>query len=56
MTNYAKKLKTSFNKKNVDRNIQVPTLIVSTLLLSKTDIDLKRFFRKIGTLFELCTL
>ena len=29
---------------NVDRNINVPDLILSTLLLSKTDIGLKRFF------------
>ena len=36
---------------NVDRNIKVPDLILSTLLLSKTDIGLKLFFRKIGTLF-----
>ena len=39
---------------NVDRNIKVPDLILSTVLLSKTDIGLKRFFRKIGTIFELC--
>ena len=39
---------------NVDRNIKVPDLISSALLLSKTDIDLKRFFRKIGTIFEVC--
>ena len=39
---------------DVDRNITVPGLILSTLLLSKTDIGLKRFFRKIGTIFELC--
>ena len=31
---------------NVDRNIKVPDLILSTLLLSKTDISLKRFFAK----------
>ena len=36
---------------DVDRNIKVPDLISSTLLLSKTDIGLKRFFRKIGTVF-----
>ena len=39
---------------NVARNIQEPTLILSTVLLSKTDMGLKRFFRKIGTIFELC--
>ena len=49
-----KNLKRHFDKKNVDRNIQVPALILSTLLLSKTDIGFKRFFRKIGTLFKLC--
>ena len=41
---------------NVDRNIKVPDLILSTILLSKPNIDLKRFFRKIGTIFELVTL
>ena len=44
MADYAKQLKTSFDKMNVDRNIKVPDLILSTLLLSKTDIDLKRVF------------
>ena len=39
---------------NVDRNIKVPDLILSTHLLSKTDIGLKRFICKIGTIFELC--
>ena len=39
---------------NVDRNIKVPDLSLSTLLLSKTDIGLKRFFRKIVTIFDLC--
>ena len=29
---------------DVDRNIKVPDLNLSTLLLSKTDIDLKRVF------------
>ena len=38
---------------NVDRNIKVPDLILSTLLLSKTDIGLKLFFfRKIGTILQ----
>ena len=41
---------------NADRNIKVPDLILSTFLLSKTDIGLKRFFRKIGTIFELCDI
>ena len=41
---------------NVDRNIKVPYLILSTLLLSKTDIGLKRFFRNKGTFFELCDI
>ena len=53
MTNYAKKLRRHFDKMDVDRNIKVPDLILSTLLLSKTVIGLKRFFRKIGTCFEL---
>ena len=39
---------------DADRNIKIPDLILSTLLLSKTDIGLKRFFRKIVTIFELC--
>ena len=43
MANYAKKLKMHFDKMNADRNIKVPDLILSTLLLSKTDIGLKRF-------------
>ena len=49
-----RKKRRHFDKMIVDRNINVPVLILSTLLLSKTDIGLKRFFRKIGTLFELC--
>ena len=36
---------------NVDRNIKVPDLILSTLLLSKTNIDLKRFFSENGHIF-----
>ena len=40
---------------NVDRNIKLHDLILSTLLLSKTDIGLKRgFFAKKGTILELC--
>ena len=39
---------------HVDRHIKVPALILPSLLLSKTDICLKRFFRKMGTIFELC--
>ena len=31
---------------DVDRNMKVPDLILSTFLLSKTDIGLKRFFAK----------
>ena len=42
MANYTKK----FDKMNVDRNIKVPDLSLSILLLSKTDIGLKRFFAK----------
>ena len=56
MANYAKKLKLHFDKMNVDRNVKVPDLILSTLLLSKTYIGLKRFFRKKGTNFELCDI
>ena len=41
---------------NLDRNIKVPDLILSTLLLSKTRYWFKTFFRKIGTIFELCDL
>ena len=41
---------------DVDRKIKVPDLILSTHLLSKIDIGLKRFFRKIGTIFELCDI
>ena len=40
---------------NVDRNIKILDLILSTILLSETDIGLKRFFfRILGTIFELC--
>ena len=39
---------------NVDRNFKVPDLSLSTLLLSKTDIGLKRFFAKIVATFDLC--
>ena len=39
---------------DVDRNIKVPDLILSTLLLSKTDIGLKSFFAKKAQFFELC--
>ena len=49
--------KRHFDKMEIDRNIIVPDLILSTLLLSKTVIGLKRFFFffcKIGTIFELC--
>ena len=40
---------------NVDRNIKLsklPDLILPTLLLSKTDNGLRRFFRKIGKILE----
>ena len=46
MAEYAKKLRRHFDKMNVVRNIKVPDLILSTLLLSKTDIGLKRIFAK----------
>ena len=38
---------------NVGRNIKVRDLNLPTLLLSKTNISLKRFFAK-RTIFELC--
>ena len=39
MANYAKKNKDDIlTKMNVDRNIKVPDLILSTILLSKPDI------------------
>ena len=41
---------------NVDRNIKVPDLILSTLLLSKTDIGLKRFFAKKAQFLNFVTL
>ena len=41
MANYAKTLKTSFRQIK-----KVPDLILSTLLLSETDIGSKRFFAK----------
>ena len=45
MVNYAKNLKRHFYKMNDDRNVEVPDLLLSTLLL-KTDIGLKRLFAK----------
>ena len=51
MPNYAKNKDVILKKMDVDRNIKVPDLIMSTLLLSKADIGLKRFFRKIGFFF-----
>ena len=33
-----KKLRRHFNEMNIDRNIKVPDLILSTILLLKTDI------------------
>ena len=44
MANYAKNKDVILKKMDVDRNIKVPDLILSTLLLSKTNIGLKRFF------------
>ena len=41
---------------NADRNIKVSDLILSTLLLSKTDISLKRFFAKKAQFFIFVTL
>ena len=49
-----KKIKTSLRQNKVDRNIKLPDLILSTISLSKTDVGLKVFFRKIGTILELC--
>ena len=49
-----RKKRCRFDKMNVDRNIKEPDMILSNLLISKADIGLKRFFRKIGTLFNLC--
>ena len=43
MANYAKNIRSHFDKMNVDRNIKVPDLILSTLLVSKTDIGLNVF-------------
>ena len=55
MANYAKKkLRRHFDKMNVDRHIKFPVLILSSFLLSKTDICLQRFFHKICTIFEFC--
>ena len=39
-----------------DRNIKVPELILSTLLLSKTDIALKRFSQNSHNFFNFVTL
>ena len=41
---------------NVDRNVEVPDLILSTLLLSKTDFGLKRFFAKWAQFLNFVTL
>ena len=41
---------------DVDRNIKVPDLIWSTLLLSKTDIGLKRLFAKKAQFMNFVTL
>ena len=41
---------------NVDRNIKVPDLLLSTILLSKTDIGLKRFFAKYAQFLNFVTL
>ena len=45
-----------FDKMNVDRNINVPDLILSTIVLSKTDIGLKRFFAKKAQFLNFVTL
>ena len=41
---------------DVDRSIKVPALILSTLLLLKTDIGLKRFFAKLAQFLNFATL
>ena len=41
---------------NVDRNRKVPDLLLSTILLSKTDIGLKRFFAKYAQFLNFVTL
>ena len=41
---------------NADRNIKVPDLILCTLLLSKTDIGLKRFSQNRHNFFNFVTL
>ena len=41
---------------NVDRNIKVPDLILSTLLFSKNDIGLKSFFAKWAHFFNFVSL
>ena len=41
---------------NVDRNIKVPDLILSTVLLSKTDIGLKLFFANKAQFLNFVTL
>ena len=41
---------------DVERNIKVPDLILSILLLSKTDIGLKSFFAKYAQFFNFVTL
>ena len=46
IANYVKNKRRHFDKMNVNRNIKVPDLILSILLLSKTDFGLKRFFAK----------
>ena len=52
MANYAKSYRRHFDKMNFGRNIKVPDLILSTLLLSKTRYWFKTFFiRKIGIIF-----
>ena len=41
---------------NVDRIIKVPDLLLSTILLSKPDIGLKRFFAKLTQFLNFVTL
>ena len=38
--------KINFEKMKVDRNIKLPDLILSSILLSKTNLGFKTFFRK----------
>ena len=44
MADFVKNLKTSLRQMKVDRNIELPVLILSSILFSKTDVGLKRCF------------